>query len=691
MAKFDSVYQLRVSELAPEGTGYRAKTRFAKFYNLPELMSMFRMVADIQTADMLNLPVPKVNYHNIAVKPSDFQVEIVKELAERAEAVRKGDIDPHIDNMLKITNDGRKLALDQRLISPMLPDSPESKVAVCAGNVFELWEKHRDRRQAQPVFCDLSTPHYDDTFNVYDDIKEKLIDKGVPAEEIAFIHDANTEVKKATLFAKVRSGQARVLLGSTQKMGAGTNVQDRLIATHDIDCPWRPLDLEQRKGRIERQGNPNAEVEVFRYVTENTFDAYIYQLVEGKQRFISQIMTSKSPVRVADDIDETALSYAEIKALATGNPFIKEKMDLDVEVARLKMLKANHLSQRYTLEDQLIKRFPQKIRQAEEEIAGCTADIEVVKANTPAEKDAFPPMKIGETVYTDKKEAGKALIEACQKMESPAPVIIGSYRGFQMELSFNAFGKKYRVALIGKLRHSVSLGTDIHGNITRLDNKLAGLPLDLNVSTEELDNLRTQMENARTEVERPSVTSKTAAEMAEQYGFNDEQKAQLEELLRPEYDSLWRAVLYGSLSGSTDIVEVAISQIGNVGGEPYWSWYGFDSRVEWCACFVSWCANECGYIEAGIIPRFAGCQSQGIPWFNAVDLWQDSGSGYIPNPGDIIFFDWEGDGESDHVGIVEYVEDDRVHTIEGNSSDSCRRRSYSINSSVIIGYGTPAY
>jgi len=490
-------------ELAPEGTGYRAKTRFAKFYNLPELMSMFREVADIQTADMLDLPVPKVNYHNIAVKPSEFQLELVAELSERAEAVRKGDVDPHIDNMLKITNDGRKLALDQRLINSMLPDSPDSKVAVCAGNVYDLWEKHKNKRLTQLIFCDLSTPHYDDTFNVYDDMKAKLVARGVPNNEVVFIHDAKTDMQKKEVFAKVRSGQIRNLLGSTQKMGAGTNVQDLLIAMHDLDCPWRPSDLEQRKGRIERQGNKNEEVEVFRYVTENTFDAYLYQLVENKQRFISQIMTSKSPVRSAEDIDETALSYAEIKALATGNPHIKEKMDLDVEVARLKMLKANHLSQKYALEDQLIKFFPRQIKQAEERIAGYKADIEVVRSKTPAEKETFPPMVIHGTTYDEKAEAGKALIEACKQMTSPDPIPIGSYRGFQMELAFDTFGKEYRITLKNELSHTVSLGSDIYGNITRLDNTLEGMPARMTVCAEQLENTRTQMENARIQVEQP--------------------------------------------------------------------------------------------------------------------------------------------------------------------------------------------
>ena len=417
--------------------------------------------------------------------------------------MRKGDVEAHIDNMLKITNDGRKLALDQRLINSMLPDSPDGKVSVCAGNVYDLWEKHKDKRMTQLIFRDLSTPHYDGAFNVYEDMKSKLVARGVPENEVVFIHDAKTETQKKEVFAKVRSGQIRSLLGSTQKMGAGTNVQDRLIAMHDLDCPWRPSDLEQRKGRIERQGNKNEEVEVFRYVTENTFDAYLYQLVENKQRFISQIMTSKSPVRSAEDIDETALSYAEIKALATGNPHIKEKMDLDVEVARLKMLKANHLSQKYALEDQLIKFFPQQIKLAEERVAGYKADIAVVKANTPTEKEQFPPMTIDGTTYMEKAVAGKAIIEACKQMTSPDSVPIGSYRGFQMELSFDTFGKGYRITLKNELSHTVPLGSDIYGNITRLDNALDGMPTRLTSCTEQLENTRTQMENARTQVEQP--------------------------------------------------------------------------------------------------------------------------------------------------------------------------------------------
>ena len=417
-------------ELAPEGTGYRAKTRFAKFYNLPELIMMFREVADIQTADMLRLPVPKANYHNIVLNPSDQQKEMVAALAERAERVRNKMVDSSVDNMLLITNDGRKLALDQRLMNEFLPDSETGKSAACAQNVFDIWQRTREQRSTQMVFCDLSTPHGDGKFNVYDDVRDKLIARGIPAEEIAYIHSANTEVQKKELFGKVRSGQIRVLIGSTQKMGAGTNVQQKLVAEHHLDCPWRPSDLQQREGRIIRQGNENPEVEIFSYVTEGTFDAYLYQLVESKQKFIGQIMTSKSPVRSAEDIDETALSYAEIKALASGNPHIKEKMDLDIDVARLKLLKANHLSQKYALEDQIIKFLPQQMRSYEERMTGLKKDMAQLAEQTRPNEDGFSPMELQGTLYTDKKEAGTALLAACKAMTSPDAVPLGQYRGF---------------------------------------------------------------------------------------------------------------------------------------------------------------------------------------------------------------------------------------------------------------------
>ncbi len=490
-------------ELAPEGTGYRAKTRFSRFYNLPELMSMFKEVADIQTADMLNLPVPKANYHNIVLKPSEQQKEMVAALGTRAERVRNKMVDSTEDNMLLITNDGRKLALDQRLLNPMLPDSDTGKVSACAENVFEIWQNTADQRSAQMVFCDLSTPKGSGDFNVYDDLRDKLIARGIPAEEIAYIHTANTEVQKKELFGKVRSGQVRVLLGSTQKMGAGTNVQHKLIALHHLDCPWRPSDLQQREGRIIRQRNENDEVDIYTYVTENTFDSYLYQLVEGKQKFIGQIMTSKSPVRSAEDIDETALSYAEIKALCTGNPHIKEKMDLDIDVQRLKLLKANHLSQRYALEDQIIKYLPQKIVSLEQRIEGYTADINRLKENTHPNEDGFSPMEVEGTVYTDKKAAGSAILAACKAMTSPDPVPLGQYRGFAMELSFESFTKEFRITLKGTLTHTTGLGTDIFGNILRLDNVLGGMEERLIACREQLENVNVQLANAKQEVEKP--------------------------------------------------------------------------------------------------------------------------------------------------------------------------------------------
>ena len=497
-------------ELAPEGTGYRAKTRFARFYNLPELMSMFKEVADIKTADMLNLPVPKANYHNVAVKPSEFQQDMVAELAERAERVRNREVEPYEDNMLKITNDGRKLALDQRLANSMLPDNPDSKVNACVENIFHFWQENRHKKLTQLVFCDLSTPKGDGNFNVYDDVRQKLINCGVPADEVAFIHDANTETRKKELFAKVRKGQVRALLGSTFKMGAGTNVQDKLIALHDLDCPWRPRDLEQRSGRIVRQGNKNPEVHIFRYVTKNTFDAYLYQILENKQRFISQIMTSKSPVRSAEDIDETALSYAEVKALATGNPFIKEKMDLDIQVSKLKLLKANHLSQRYALEDRLLKQFPQQIKSAEERIVRYEKDIVIYQLHNITERSAentedsnFAGMTIKDVAYTEKAEAGTAILEACKLMTSPEPQELGSYMGFPMMFSFDSFGKQYEITLRGALSHKVSLGTDVYGNITRLNNALAEMPKKLEYCREQLKTLNQQMETAKEQVNIP--------------------------------------------------------------------------------------------------------------------------------------------------------------------------------------------
>ena len=490
-------------ELAPEGTGYRTKTRFSRFFNLPELLAMFKEVADVQTADMLNLPVPKANYHTEVLKPSEIQKEMVAELAERAERVRNGMVNSSEDNMLVITNDGRKLALDQRLINELLPDEGVSKVSVCAARVFEIWERTAETRSTQMVFCDLSTPHNDGKFNVYDALKQKLMDKGVPAEEIAYVHEAKTEVQKKELFAKVRSGEIRVLIGSTQKMGAGTNVQQRLIALHHLDCPWRPADLQQREGRIIRQGNENPEVEIYTYVTENTFDAYLYQLVEGKQKFIGQVMTSKSPVRSAEDIDETALSYAEIKALCSGNPEIKEKMDLDVAVQKLKLIKASHLSQKYALEDKIIKDFPKQISTLEQRIAGYKTDIATCENNTHPGEDNFCPMEIKGTVYTDKKEAGTAILDACKSMTNPDPIIIGKYRGFEMELFFESFSKEYRLSLKGAITHTASLGTDVFGNLVRIDNTLSGLDSFLKEAEAQLENVKVQLENAKIEVVKP--------------------------------------------------------------------------------------------------------------------------------------------------------------------------------------------
>ena len=490
-------------ELSPEGTGYRAKTRFAKFYNLPELMSVFKNVADIQTADMLKLPVPEAHYHNIALKPSEYQKEIVASLAERAEKVRNREVDSSVDNMLLITNDGRKLALDQRLVNPMLPSDPNSKAAKCAENVFEIWQRTAGQRSTQMIFCDLSTPKDDGTFSVYDDIRAKLLELGLPENEIAFIHNAKSEVQKKDLFGKVRSGQVRILLGSTQRMGAGTNCQQKLIALHHLDCPWRPSDLQQREGRIIRQGNENPEVDIYSYVTEGTFDAYLYQLVESKQKFISQIMTSKSPVRSAEDVDEQALSYAEIKALASGNPMIKEKMDLDIEVSKLKLLKANHLSQKYALEDAISKGFPKQIAETQARIAGYGADIAAVKENTHPNEDGFSPLTLAGVTHADKKEAGAALLTMCQTMLSPEATQVGNYRGLTLELAFDTFAREYRLTMIGQLRHTVTLGTDVFGNLQRMDNALEGLPIKEQTCREQLFNLQTQLETAKAEVQKP--------------------------------------------------------------------------------------------------------------------------------------------------------------------------------------------
>ena len=490
-------------ELTPEGTGYRAKTRFARFYNLPELMAMFKEVADIKTADMLDLPVPKANFHNISVKPSEIQKEMVKALAERAEKVHSGAVDASVDNMLKITNDGRKLALDQRLLNPMLPDFEGSKLNACVNEMFKTWEKGKEKRLTQLFFCDLSTPKNDGNFSVYDDIRKKLIEKGVPADEIKFIHEADTEAKKLELFKKVRRGDVRILMGSTQKMGAGTNVQDKLAASSDLDCPWRPSDLEQRLGRSIRQGNSNAEVDVFRFVTEETFDAYLYQLVEGKQKFASQIMTSKSPVRSAEDIDETALSYAEIKMLATGNPYIKEKMDLDIQVQKLKLLKSNFLSEKYSLEDKIIKYYPQRIASMHSRIEGLKADVKTAQEHPKPTDDRFAGMEVKGVFYTEKAEAGKAIIEACKEMNSPDPVPLGAYRGFTTELLFDTVERQYVVRLKGETSRNVPLGEDIHGNITRIDNGIERFEEMLKGAENDLENTEKQFETAKAEAENP--------------------------------------------------------------------------------------------------------------------------------------------------------------------------------------------
>ena len=490
-------------ELTPEGTGYRAKTRFAKFYNLPELMAMFKEVADIKTADMLDLPVPQAHYHNVAVKPSEMQKEMVASLAERAEKVRGGNVDSSVDNMLKITNDGRKLALDQRMLNDMLPDFEDSKINACVDNIYRIWAETADKKSAQLVFCDLSTPKNDGTFSVYDDIRKKLIERGIPESEVKFIHEADTDIKKKELFQKTRKGEVRVLLGSTQKMGAGTNVQDRLIALHDVDCPWRPSDLEQRSGRIIRQGNSNPDVDIYRYVTEQTFDAYLYQLVEGKQKFASQIMTSKSPVRSAEDIDETALSYAEIKMLATGNPYIKEKMDLDIQVQKLKLLKSNFLSEKYALEDKVIKYYPQRITALENRIEGLKQDVETAKQHPKPTDDRFVGMEVKGVFYSEKAEAGKAIIEACKQMNSPDPISLGKYRGFDTELLFNSTERTYEVKLKGATSRNITLGDDAYGNITRLDNGIEKFAESLTFAENELENTQNQFEIAKKEVQKP--------------------------------------------------------------------------------------------------------------------------------------------------------------------------------------------
>jgi len=523
-------------ELAPEGTGYRAKTRFAKFYNLPELISLFKECADIQTPDMLDLPVPEAEYENVVLEPSDYQKDMVSSLAERAEAVRDRRVQPHEDNMLKITNDGRKLALDQRLINPMLPDSPSSKVNSCVEKAFEIWEKTSENQSAQLIFCDLSTPKeigkttvtlegetveaevFDD---VYHDIKRKLIRKGVPEEQIAFIHEANTELRKTELFGKVRSGQVRFLLGSTQKMGAGTNVQDRLIALHHLDVPWRPSDIEQQEGRILRQGNQNDTVSIFRYVTEGTFDSYSWQVIENKQKFISQIMTSKSPVRSCEDVDEAALTYAEVKALATGNPYIKEKMDLDIQVSKLKLMKANHTSQIYRLEDNIAKHYPKQIETLKERIHGFEADIETARKNMPEDKESFV-MKVGSRTYYDKKEAGTALIALCKQMNTMGQTVpVGEYAGFAMKITFDSFNRKFVMSLKGEISHNLEIGSDALGNITRINNVLENMEKELAEARTKLENVSHQLETAKIEVQKPFSAEQELKEKMERLAALD--------------------------------------------------------------------------------------------------------------------------------------------------------------------------
>ena len=522
-------------ELAPEGTGYRARTRFAKFYNLPELMSMFKIAADIKTADQLHLPRPEAVYHTEVSQPTAIQKEMVQMLSERAAKVHSGTVDPSNDNMLKITSDGRKLGLDQRIINPDLPDDPSSKVNRCVDNIFRIWQDGQAGKLTQLVFCDLSTPKIaaakraekpsggaldnpelhaletqlasdgitsDAPFSVYDDIRSKLVALGIPREQIAYIHEANTEVRKKELFAKVRSGQVRVLMGSTFKMGAGMNVQDRLVALHDLDCPWRPGDLEQRGGRIIRQGNRNKEVHIYRYVTEGTFDAYLWQTIENKQKFISQIMTSKSPVRSCEDIDETALSYAEIKALCAGDERIKEKMDLDVDVARLKLMRANHQSQQYRLEDNLLRKFPEQTDEAKNMIAGLESDMQTLAAH-PHPEDGFAGMEVKGDNLTDKDNAGAALLEACKEVKDLEPVSVGSYRGFQMALTLENFGQDYILTLKGQMSHRVELGKDARGNLVRIDNALNAISERVTSQKAYLDNLYAQVKEAKAALGKP--------------------------------------------------------------------------------------------------------------------------------------------------------------------------------------------
>ena len=498
-------------ELAPEGTGYRARTRFSKFFNLPELMSMFKEVADIKTSDQLHLPVPEAKFETVVAKPSDLQKEMVQELSKRAARIHSGTVDASEDNMLCVTNDGRKIGLDVRLMNPMLPDDPNSKLNVCVQNVLKIWEEGKDQKLTQLLFCDLSTPKNDGNFNVYEDIRKKLVAAGVPENEIEFIHNADTEAKKAALFSKVRSGDVRVLLGSTAKMGAGTNVQSRLVAVHHLDVGWKPSDMTQRNGRIIRQGNMNKEIKVFNYVTEGTFDSYLFQTLENKQRFISQIMTSKSPVRSCEDVDEQALSYAEIKALCAGNPLIKEKMDLDVQVAKLKVLKADHQSQKFRLQDKLLTKFPADIQEANAHIAGLKSDAQLAAAH-PQGKEEFCGMVIKGVAYDEKKTAGERLMLACSELPNAEEKVIGNYRGFELSLRFDAFRTEYQALLKGRRKYTVPLGNDPLGNIIRLDNSLNNFPERITSAENELDTLHQQQAAAQIEVEKPFPQEEELAE-----------------------------------------------------------------------------------------------------------------------------------------------------------------------------------
>lgn len=546
-------------ELSPEGTGYRAKTRFARFFNLPELISLFKESADIQTADMLNLPVPEAEYINEVLKPSEIQQDMVSAFADRAEAVRSGLVEPTVDNMLKITNDGRKCALDQRLLNDMLPDEADSKVNRCAKNAYDIWEETAEKKSTQLIFCDLSTPKNDGTFNVYDDIREKLVEKGIPREEIAFIHEAGTEAKKAELFAKVRAGQVRILLGSTPKLGAGTNIQDRLIALHHLDCPWKPSDLEQQEGRILRQGNQNEKVKIFRYVTENTFDAYMWQILENKQKFISQIMTSKSPVRACEDVDDAALSYAEIKALATGNPYIREKMDLDIQVSKLKLMKANHTSQKYRLETDIAKNYPVQIAAQKEQIAGLRADREAVKPILEEkEKDNFS-MMIGGKTYTDRKEAGTAILAACAGLKAvKSNGQIGEFHGFSLNTSYDSFYQTYKLTIKRQCSYQIEIGKDVLGNLQRISNALTGIEKRLTEAEQKMENLLSQLATAQEEVEKPFPKE---AELTEKM----ERLAELNSLLNMDEKGTSEALGMGEdIAAVADSPRCAVTMAGRV-------------------------------------------------------------------------------------------------------------------------------